>query len=58
MTEKDLEIQRLARRVANLEEMVNVIVEAYKVCRYCKYADADCSPTGSECKPEVNFNWR
>lgn len=53
MTEKDKELQELKRRVCVLENALNELVEDVKACRYCKYLDADCSPTG-ECRPE----WR
>lgn len=51
MTEQDKTVQDLRRRVKLLEEALDTVVKAMKVCRYCKYLDADCSPTG-DCEPE------
>lgn len=54
MTEKDKIIQTQQMKIETLTAVVGNIVRNLKLCRYCKYLDADCSPTGSECKPE----WR
>ena len=37
-----------------LREELKTVVESMKICRYCKYLDADCSPSSPQCKPE----WR
>ncbi len=56
MTEKDAEIQDLRREVRRLRESLNEFVKLYRCCRLCKYIDADCSPTGNECRPEWGGN--
>lgn len=54
MTEKDKEIQDLRKTVTDREKVIRVMVESYKMCRFCKYLDADCSPTDMSCHPEWN----
>ena len=62
MTEKDLEIQELKRRLAKVEAQVGALVKCYRLCGLCKWIDADCSPTDGECDAEwsgkftTNFN--
>ena len=56
MTEKDAEIQDLRREVKRLRESLNEFVKLYRCCRLCKFVDADCSPTGQECRPEWGGN--
>lgn len=54
MTEKDREIQRLRGEVEMLREELRNVVQSFKICRYCKHMDADCTPSGHSCNPE----WR
>ena len=54
MTRKDKEIQELRRENAGLREELKLIVESLRICRYCKYLDADCVPRSKDCRPE----WR
>ena len=54
MTRKDKEIQDLRRENQGLREEVKLIVESLRICRYCKYLDADCVPRSKGCHPE----WR
>lgn len=54
MTVKDKTIQDQKSKIKGLEEEIKLAVECCKICRLCKYADADCSPTDGSCKPE----WR
>lgn len=54
MTEKDRLLQKLFRENEGLKEELRMIVECCRVCRFCKNADADCSPTDGSCKAE----WR
>ena len=54
MTAKDKLIVELRRENAGLREELQQIVEAMKLCRYCKSLAADCSPTDHDCRPE----WR
>lgn len=54
MTLKDKKIQDLRRRVLGLEEEIRLAVEACRICRLCRHADEECTPTGNECRPE----WR
>lgn len=52
MTIKDKTIQELRQKIRGLEEEIKLAVECCRICRLCKYADADCSPTDGSCKPE------
>ena len=54
MTQKDRIIQEQQQRIIGLEEELKLIVESCRLCRFCKYIDADCTPCTHECKPE----WR
>ena len=54
MTEKDLLIQELRKRVARLEAELDDIVKKTRGCRFCENLDADCSPSDSSCLPK----WR
>lgn len=49
MTKRELEQEN-----EGLREELKEIVQAASLCRYCKHADADCSPTDHSCNPE----WR
>lgn len=54
MTAKDKQIQDLRRENEGMREELRMIVESFKMCRYCKLLHADCTPGGHSCKPE----WR
>ena len=54
MTVKDKTIQDLRRENEGLREELSMIVECCRLCRFCEYLDADCTPTEYECKPK----WR
>lgn len=54
MTEKDKEIQDLRKTVTDSEKVIRVMVESYRICRFCKYLDADCTPFDMSCHPEWN----
>jgi len=52
MTEKDLEIQKLRERLKEVEDQLKLMIEVYRACGFCKWLDADCSPTDGSCHPE------
>jgi len=54
MTETDAEMQSLRAENKMLKSAISSYVESNKLCRFCKYLDADCTPTGKGCRPQ----WR
>lgn len=55
MTQKDKVIQELTAENKQLKARIEAYVREFKVCRFCAYLDADCSPTGKTgCHPK----WR
>lgn len=58
MTEVDMEVQRLRRKVAELsdeneqlrKQMEDYVIR-FRACRMCANIHADCSPTDESCKP-------
>lgn len=61
MTEKDLEIQELRRKNAELKNTLKAALKdldyvlcQYEMCAICAYADADCEPERGNCVPK----WR
>lgn len=54
MTVKDYEIQKLRGENEMLREELTHIVNSMKICRFCKFLHADCTPSGHDCRPE----WR
>jgi len=59
MTDKDRRIQDLRRENEGLREELRLAVEACRICRLCKHMDEDCSPSGTQCRPEYKeTKWR
>ena len=61
MTEKDLEVQELRRKNAELKKTLNSALKdldyvlcQYEMCAICAYADGDCDPESGSCVPK----WR
>lgn len=54
MAEKELSKEKLLQAYLGVCEEMHELVEALKVCRYCKNMGKDCTPSGHECEPE----WR
>lgn len=61
MTEKDLEIQELRRKLQKVEATLRTalsdlvyVINQHSLCDICKYADADCEPDSGSCVPQ----WR
>lgn len=54
MTEKDNAIYALRGENEMLREQIKNMVQSFKICRYCKFMDAECTPSGHDCLPE----WR
>lgn len=52
MTEKDKEIQDLRAENQRLKRQIEDYVCEFRVCRFCKFVHADCTPTGGECHPK------
>lgn len=61
MTEKDLEVQELRRKNAELKKTLksalkdlDYVLCQYEMCAICAYADGDCDPENGSCVPK----WR
>lgn len=52
MTEKDKEIQTLRAENKALRKLIERYVHEFRVCRFCKFKNADCSPTDGSCTPK------
>ena len=58
MTEQDLEIQALRRRIEKMEHTLRpalsdlvYVLNQHSLCEICEYRDADCSPDRGNCVP-------
>lgn len=61
MTEKDLEIEELRRKLAKNDSLLRkalsdlvFVLNQRSLCEICEYADADCMPESCDCVP----TWR